>query len=155
MLRRGFIVFVIGVVALSLFAVGWSPYCYSKQGLLPPPVIVAHKYASFQELIAGVVARVGGLPRSDAVLSQDGWPMSGVSVHPVERWEIERITVENMYGPLGGRGPAYRVVIELWVRYRDGDEDLLRWGTWGPGYHIGPLIVSRGTGPPWEIVRIP
>lgn len=155
MLQKRFtILCVVGVALLSLFAVGWSPYCYSRQGFLPPPVILAHEYASFQTLVASVIAREGGMPKSDLVLSQDGRPMSSVSMSPVERWEIEQIVVENRYGPLSGREPTYRVTMAVWVRYADGDEALLRWSTWGFGYHLGPLIVSQGIGPPWEIARV-
>ena len=112
---------------------------------------MGHCYASFQERIADIVEREGGLPKSDAMLLQCGTFLSPDSLYPVERWEIEQITLENLHGPLGARNPTYRVVMEVRVQYEDGDVALLRWTVQNHGYHIGPLVISQGIGPPWEI----
>jgi hypothetical protein len=121
---------------------------------MPPPVLVEYCYTSFQEWMADVVASEGGLPKSDAMLLQCGTFLSPVSLYPVEQWGIERITLENLHGPLGARNPAYQVVMEVRVQYEDGDVALLRWTTQNHGYHIGPLVISQEIGPPWEISRV-
>ena len=137
----------LGIVLLALVAIGWSSYRYCRGKYMPPPVLIGHCYTSFQKLIE----REGGLPKSDAMLLQCGTFLSPVSLYPVERWEIEQITLENLHGPLGARDPAYQVVMEVRVQYEDGDIAFLHWTTWNYGYHIGPLVINKGIGPPWEI----
>jgi len=141
----------LGIVLLALVAIGWSSYRYRRGKYMPPPVLMGHCYTSFQERMADVVASEGGLPKSDAMLLQCGTFLSPVSLYPVEQWGIERIMVENLHGPLGARNPTYRVVMEVRVQYEDGDVALLRWTVQNHGYHIGPLVISQGIGPPWEI----
>jgi len=118
------------------------------------PILIGHCYASFQGRIADIIEREGGLPKSDAMLSQCGTFLSPVSLYSVEQWGIEQITLENLHGPLGARNPAYQLVMEVRVQYADGDVALLRWTTWNNGYHIGPLVISQGIGPPWGISRV-
>ncbi|MCR4408655.1 MAG: hypothetical protein NUW24_17335 [Anaerolineae bacterium] len=48
----------------------------------------------------------------------------------------------------------YQVVMEIRVQYEDGDVALLHWTMWNRGYHIGPLVINKGIGPPWEISRV-
>ena len=126
--KRITILCVVGIVLLALVAIGWSSYRYRRGKYMPPPVLMGHCYASFQERIADIVEREGGLPKSDAMLLQCGTFLSPDSLYPVERWEIEQITLENLHGPLGARDPAYQVVMEVRVQYEDGDVALLRAG---------------------------
>jgi len=136
----------LGIVLLALVAIGWFPYHYHKGQALPTPILIGHCYTSFQKLIE----REGGLPKSDAMLLQCGTFLSPVSLYPVERWEIEQIMLENLHGPFA-KNPTYQVVMEVRVQYEDGDIALLHWTTWNYGYHIGPLVINKGIGPPWEI----
>ena len=140
----------LGIVLLALVTIGWSSYRYRRGKYMPPPVLMGHCYASFQERIADIVEREGGLPKSDAMLLQCGTFLSPDSLYPVERWEIEQIMLENLHGPFA-KNPTYQVVMEVRVQYEDGDIALLHWTTWNYGYHIGPLVINKGIGPPWEI----
>jgi len=139
----------LGIVLLALVAIGWFPYHYHKGKALPTPILIGHCYTSFQKLIE----REGGLPKSDAMLLQCGTFLSPVSLYPVERWEIEQIMLENLHGPFA-KNPTYQVVMEVRIQYEDGDVALLRWTAQNRGYHLGPLVISQGIGPPWEISRV-
>lgn len=144
----------LGIVLLALAAIGWSPYHYRRGKALLTPILLGYCYASFQEQIADVIEREGGLPKSDAMLLQCGTFLPPVSLYPVEQWGIEQITLKNLHGPLGAKNPTYQVVMEVRVQYKDGDMALLCWAARDYGYHMGPLAISQGIGPPWEISRV-
>jgi hypothetical protein len=141
------------VILTLIVGVGWSPYHYRRNKYIPRPIIIGHCYSSFQERIADIVDRDGGLPKAEASLLQCRTFISQVSVYPCEKWKIEQVIIENLHRPLSVSDPTYQMTMDIHVQYQDGDVALLRWTTWNYGYHIGPVIISQGIGAPWEISR--
>jgi hypothetical protein len=113
-------------------------------------------YASHEAAATAAVAEVlegldGQLPRDDVeltMLDQDG---TVVGLYDVADWQVEAVTLRNTrptWQMVVDDDPTYRLQADLRVRYEDGREAKLAWESWRYGLVVGPLVISRGDGPP-------
>lgn len=148
--QRQSLAIVIGLGGmLLLITVGWLPYRYEGESYMYPPVFIGGCFPSLGKFIENIAGEKG-LPRLRTTLIQCGEFESSTALYPVKWWEIKKVYLDNLHGPLSHKR-LYQIIMEVEVEYRDWGRGVLCWKAWNYGYHIGPLVVNQGIGPPWEV----
>lgn len=104
-------------------------------------------------IIAGLINRLGGLPKSRLSLAIDqSHPQA--NIYSVTDWDIEAVAVGNtntLLDSLMDDDPVYYYTIDFRTYYTDGSEELLRWSSWRYGIVVCPVVLLSGNGASGEI----
>jgi len=139
----------VALAILALNLISRVPYTYRAGARQVAPRLVGLADRSFPDMIASVAAANDGLPRGDAQVH--GQRMLAGSASLVQEWAVQRVEMRNTR-PLFADGDTHCLLdVEVRVTYADGTSADLLWSTASYGYHLGPLYVATGSGPPWDI----
>lgn len=154
MTRKSLIIAGVGVVLLAictaLVRLPQSGYCRS-------PLFIGAHYGPDASSVASLIQQAGGLPKSNAEVKPGLNFSQAVSIYPVSRWEIEKVSVwdkQPLWNRISDDDPTYGIAVDLRVHYGDGGRGVLRWNTWRYGLVLCPFVLGYGDGPPGRIELI-
>lgn len=137
---------VLVLVTLLIFAAGLAMV---KQNIL----YFSHEALASDE-ITKLLAETGQrLPREQVELTQI-FPYEDTGDIPFARvasWQLESVKLRNVHPLLPSildDDPIYRIDVGIRVAFEDGEDALLSWESWRYGIVLGPLMASKGDGPP-------
>jgi hypothetical protein len=149
------------LIGILLFAP--TVYCFKPGSRVPLGIIRDHNGPP-QEWITALVEREGGLPKSTAALTCytvtqyncDIGLAESLDVYPVQRWEIERVTISggNLLPSVLRGELIYSINVDMHIHYTDGESIVFRWDTWRYGWSFGPIAIDTGGGPTGDLSLI-
>ncbi len=143
------LILAVPLVMAVLSLASCVPYTYVAGTRRLAPLVIGESYSRFDDMIASVISANGGLPGQDAqVLRLD---IREGDASPILEWTLHEIEMRNT-GPLFADDDVRCLLaLGMSVVYADGTSAELQWRTSSYGYHLGPLYVATGSGPPWDV----
>lgn len=125
--------------------------------LIETETIYPSHQAAANDTIANLLAHNGqALPKQQidlAMLDQN----PDIPLTKVSSWHIEQVKLENTVAlseALVDDDPIYHLQANLQITFADGSQATLAWESWRYGLVIGPVVVSKGDGPPGYITAV-
>lgn len=154
--RKSLKVASVGVIMLVICAT-LALVTQPQSGNCESPLFIGAHYGPDALSVASLIQRAGGLPKSNAEVKSGLNFSQAVSIYPVSRWEIEKVSVwdkQPLWNRISDDDPTYGIAVDLRVHYANGGRGVLRWNTWRYGLVLCPFVLGYGDGPPGRLELI-